>query len=148
LRRRAGRRIWYVDDILILVDSQESISTNLEVLIQTCNDAGLIVNESKSQLPPSQQVNYLGHKINLKARMVVLQQKKLKRGLEMTKAYLRRRKLSPANIAGRVGTLLDLQKGHVALHGLAKCITKEASWKFHGELAVRLTPHSPKNWVG
>jgi len=66
LRCQAGHLIWYVDDILILGDSQQSVSTNFEILIQICNDAGLIVNEKKIPLTPSQQVNYLGQQINLR----------------------------------------------------------------------------------
>jgi len=63
-------------------------------------------------------VNYLGQQIDLRTRMVGPQPAKLSRGLEMTEAYLRRRKSSPAHIAGVAGTVLDLQKGNVALHGL------------------------------
>jgi len=80
--------------------------------------------------------------------MVGPQPKKLNRGLRMTKAHLRRMKLSAAHIAGMVGTLLDLRKGNVALHGLAECIMREAAWMLHGELAGGLTPHTPKNWFG
>jgi len=70
LRHQGVHLIWYVDDILILSDSQQSVPTNLEILLQTCNESGLIVNKNKSQLTPSQQVNYLGQQINLKTRMV------------------------------------------------------------------------------
>jgi len=45
---------------------------------------------------------------------------------------MRRTKTSPAYIAGVAGTLLDLQNGNVALHGLAKCIMREAAWMLHG----------------
>jgi len=76
-------------------------------------------------------VNYLGKRINLKTRMVA-QPANLSRGLEITKAYLRRRKSSPAHIAGVAGTLLDMQKGNVALHGREKCIMREAAWMLHG----------------
>jgi len=60
---------------------------------------------------------------------------KLSRGLEMTRAYLRRTKSSTAHISGVPGTLLDLQNGNVALHGLAKCIMMEAAWRLHGGVA-------------
>jgi len=127
--------IWYVDDILILGDSQQAVSTNLDILLHTCKEAGLIMNKTKYQLTPSQQVNYLGQQINLKTRMVGPQPAKLSRGLKMTRAYLQRRKSSPAHIAGVAWTLLDLQKGNVALHGLAKCIMREAAWMLHGGVA-------------
>jgi len=90
-------------------------------------------------------VNYLGQQINLKSRMVGPQLEKLSRGLEMTTAYLRRRKSSPAHIAGMAETLLDLQKGNVALHGLAKCMMRDAAWMLHGGVCWRAyTPYSQK----
>jgi len=67
--------------------------------------------------------------------MVGPQPAKLSRGTEMTKDYLQRRKSSPAHIAGVAGTLLDLQKGNVAMHGLAKCIMGEAAWMLHCGMA-------------
>jgi len=73
-----------------------------------------------------------GQKINLKARMVGPQPAKLSTGLEMTKAYQRRGTLSPAHIAGMAGALLEPQKGNVALHGLKKCIMREAAWMLNG----------------
>jgi len=74
--------------------------------------------------------------------MVGPQPKKLNRGLRMTKAHLRRMKLSAAHIAGMVGTLLDLRKGNVALHGLAECIMREASSMLHGGVCWRA--HTPR----
>jgi len=43
LRHQGVHLIWYVDDILILGDDQKSVTTNLEIILQTCNEAGLIV---------------------------------------------------------------------------------------------------------
>jgi len=45
--------IWYVDEILILGDSQNYVSTNLEILLQTCNEAGLVLSKRKSELTAS-----------------------------------------------------------------------------------------------
>jgi len=77
--------------------------------------------------------------------MVGPQPEKLSRGLEMTKAYLRSRNSSPARIAGMAGTLLDLKKGNVALHVLAKCMMREAAWGLHGGVCLwAYTPYSQK----
>jgi len=118
--RQGVHLIWYVHDILILGDSQKYLSTNLEILLQTCNEAGLLVNKKNSQLTPGQHVNHFGQKINMNARIVGPPPAKLCRGLQMTKTYLRRTKSSPAHLFEMAGKLLDLQKGNVALHGLAK----------------------------
>jgi len=70
LRLQEAHLIWYADDILILGESQQSVSTNLEILLHTCNEAGLIVYKKKSQLTPSQHVSYLGQQIIMRTRMV------------------------------------------------------------------------------
>lgn len=39
-------------------------------------------------------------------------------------------------------TLVDLHKGNVALHGMAKCIMKKSGWMLHGVVAWRAyTPY-------
>jgi len=145
LRHQGNHLIWYMDDILILGDSHKSVSTNLEILLQTWKEAGLIVNKRKSFLTPSQKVNNLSQQVSLKAWVVGPQMTKPSRGLEMTNGYLWRKKSSPAHIAGMAGTLLDLQKGNVALHGLAKCFMREAAWMLHGGLCWRAyTTYSQK----
>jgi len=40
LSQQGVHLIWYVDDIIILGDSQKSVSNNLELLLQTCKEAG------------------------------------------------------------------------------------------------------------
>jgi len=82
-------------------------------------------------------VDYLCQQIDLKARLVAPQPNKLSRGLEMTMVSLRRGKSSPAHIAGMAGTLLDLQKGNVALHDLDNCIMRKAAWMLHGGVCWR-----------
>jgi len=84
LRRQGVHLIWDVNDILILGDSQETVSTNLEILLQASNDSDFFVNQKKSKLTPSQQVNYLGKQINLRNRMVGPQPTTLSRGLGIT----------------------------------------------------------------
>ena len=132
LRGQGVHLIWYVDDILVLGTSQAEVANHLRRLVEACNQAGLIINTKKSQLTPSQRVNYLGQHLDLERKIVAPQPPKLQRGVEMAKAYIRRKQSTPANIAGLAGTLLDLQKGNVALHGLAKCIMREAAWMLHG----------------
>jgi len=139
---------WYVIDILILDESQESVSTNLEIVLQTCSDAGLIVNKKKSQLNSSQRVTYLGQKINLKIRMRGLQHPKLSRGLEITKVYKRRSRSTPANIAGMAGTFLPLQKSNVALHGLQNAPGEKLPGCYMVESTRGPTPHIPRNCFG
>jgi len=52
LRHQGVHLIWYVDEILILGGSQHSVATNLEIHLQTCNGAGLIVNQTEISIYP------------------------------------------------------------------------------------------------
>jgi len=148
LRHQGVHLIWNLDEIIILSETRQSVSTNLEILLWTCNDAGLIIKKTKSQLTPSQQVNYLGQQINLRTRMVGLPPAKLRRGLEMTRAYLRRRKSSPAHIAGVARTLLDCRRA--VWHRMD---WRNPSWgKLSGccmqDWRGRPTPCTLRNWFG
>jgi len=54
--------IWYFDDIFIHGEGCETLNGHLNLLIRTCAEAGLIINEKNSQLFPSHQLNYLDKK--------------------------------------------------------------------------------------
>jgi len=101
--------------------------------------------EKIPSLRPSQQVNYHGQQINLRSRTVGPHPAKLGKGLEMTKACQRRRRSTPANIAGVAEKVLCFQKGNVALHALVKRIMREAACLLHGGVCWRTyTPYSHK----
>ena len=58
------RLICYLDDWLILVDSPESVSRALNLVLSSCQTLGVRVNVEKSDLVPSQRSTYLGMIIN------------------------------------------------------------------------------------
>ena len=58
---QAGTRLRrYLDDWLIQASSREQVLLALESVLQLCQDLGIVVNWEKSQLIPSQRVEYLG----------------------------------------------------------------------------------------
>ena len=54
----------YLDDWLVQSSSQESLLRDLRVVLSLCHELGIVVNPKKSNLVPSQVVQYLGVVIN------------------------------------------------------------------------------------
>ena len=58
------RMLRYLDDWLILVLSQEEACWARDQVLSLCQELGIVVNLEKSTLTPSQQITYLGIRIN------------------------------------------------------------------------------------
>ena len=54
----------YLDDWLIQSSSRESLLRDLQVVLDLCRELGIVINPEKSNLEPSQVVQYLGVVIN------------------------------------------------------------------------------------
>ena len=54
----------YLDDWLVQSSSRESLLRDLQTVLQLCHELGIVVNPQKSNLVPSQVVQYLGVIIN------------------------------------------------------------------------------------
>ena len=54
----------YLDDWLVQSSSQASLLRDLQTVLQLCHELGIVVNPQKSNLVPSQVVQYLGVVIN------------------------------------------------------------------------------------
>ena len=54
------RMRWYLDDWLIQSSSPESLLRDLQTVLQLCHELGIVVNPQKSNLVPSQVIQYLG----------------------------------------------------------------------------------------
>ena len=63
LRERGMRLIMYLDDMLVVCNSQEKLRENV-LLIKDCfGILGLTINEKKSQLEPLQEMMFLGYHV-------------------------------------------------------------------------------------
>ena len=56
----------YLDDWLVQSSSQTSLLRDLQTVLQLCHELGIVVNPQKSNLVPSQVVQYLGVVIDAK----------------------------------------------------------------------------------
>ena len=79
LRERGVQLIIYLDDLLIFGDCWKTLVSQLVLIKDLFQALGLIINEKKSQLEPSQQIIYLGLAISTTAMQVSLPKEKLAR---------------------------------------------------------------------
>ena len=57
---RGIRLLRYLDDWLILAESKEKLSQQVDQVLSLCLDLGILINREKSDLVPKQRVTYLG----------------------------------------------------------------------------------------
>jgi len=77
--RKQGIFNWiYLDDILLLGNSPQAVQKHLQVMLQDLSAAGMVVNQNKSQLIPTQQVEHLGFVVDLRQGFLQVPQEKMK----------------------------------------------------------------------
>ena len=64
VRKQGVRLIIYLDDILIVNESREGASADLEMVMRLLQELGFIINKEKSILGPTQKIEFLGILIN------------------------------------------------------------------------------------
>ena len=92
--------------------------------IKLLTSLGILVNVDKSSSKPLQKEVYLGQVINLKNMRLEPQLHKLKIARQRTRRLLKANTMVPAIAAGVAGTLLDLEKSVLNLHGIPKCLMR------------------------
>ena len=65
-RKRGILCFIYLDDILVVNSTQNGVRENLSFMLQTLQEAGMVINYKKSVLEPSQSVNHLGFSVDFK----------------------------------------------------------------------------------
>ena len=77
--RAQGFQCWvYLDDILVVANSPQMVKKHLQIMLQDLENSGMVVNQKKSQLEPTQEVNHLGFTVNFKDGTLQVPQEKLK----------------------------------------------------------------------
>ena len=77
--RKQGILTWvYLDDILLVGNSPQAVQKHLQILLQDLEASGMVVNQKKSQLVPTQQVEHLGFLVDLKKGLLQVPQEKMK----------------------------------------------------------------------
>jgi hypothetical protein len=77
--RKQGILTWiYLDDILLVGSSPQTVQKHLHLMLQDLEASGMVLNKKKSQLVPTQQVEHLGFMVDLKQGLLQVPQEKMK----------------------------------------------------------------------
>ena len=79
LRSMGLRTIMYIDDILIMAESEILAKEHTVGLIHLLENLGFVINYPKSQLTPTQEIEFLGFVINSNSMELKLPGEKIKK---------------------------------------------------------------------
>ena len=103
LREKGIRLVIYLDDILLLNQSQKKVKAEAMAAIDLLNSLGFLINYDKSVITPSQKMEYLGLVIDSKALTFALPDKKVEKVVLMCTDALKDGFISLRRIASILG---------------------------------------------
>ena len=120
----------YLDDLLVQSSSQESLLQDLQTVLQLCHEFGIVVNPQKSNLVPSQVVQYLGVVIDTTSFRASPSQERISK-LQSTAAEFQSSASPPASLwLSLLGVLSSLAHlvpgGRLRMRSLQICLHR--SW--------------------
>ena len=77
----------YLDDWLVLASSEAEAKKDVLDLLSVCHSLGIVINEEKSDLVPSQTANYLGMTIDTGAARIFPSRAQVKKFLSVAKTF-------------------------------------------------------------
>ena len=80
------RRLWYLDDWLVLVSSEVEAKKNVQDLLSVCHSLGIVINK-KSDLMLSQTAHYLGMTIDTGAARIFPSRARVEKFLSMVETF-------------------------------------------------------------
>ena len=118
----------YLDDWLVQSSSQESLLWDLRTVLQLCHELGIVVNPQKSNLVPSQVVQYLGVVIDAKTFRASPSQERISKLLSTAEEF--RSSASPPaslwfSLLGALSSLAHLVPGgRLRMRSLQICLRR------------------------
>jgi hypothetical protein len=103
--RSKGLMVWiYLDDIFLVAQSPSMVAKHLEMVLNDLKAAGMVINEKKSILTPTQLVEHLGFLVDLKQGLLSVPPGKLKMIQKELGKLLTHSTLSCRKMAAILGT--------------------------------------------
>ena len=100
----------YLDDWLLRSPSKDQCLKDSEKLVQLVQELGWLINFQKSELIPTQKLDFLGYHFDLQRGLVFPTQKKLDRLNAQTVSIRKSLVLTPRKLMSLIGTLASLEK--------------------------------------
>ena len=132
------RLLRYLDDWLLLASSEREAKQAVQLLLSLCHTLGIVINEKKSDLVPSQNVKYLGMTIDTEAGKVFPSLVRVEKFLTMAESFCTMDS-PPARLWQVIlGHLASLERlvphGHLRMRSL--------QWHFKAHWSPESDPHS------
>jgi hypothetical protein len=108
LRRRGIRLIIYIDDILIMAQSQVVAHQHLVLALDVLELLGFLVNYPKCTLVPTQKIEFLGFMVDLTEMTLSLPEEKMALINKEVKALLSKTTVSARQLARMVELLTSI----------------------------------------
>ena len=101
----------YIADWLMRAKTKQQCQENTHRLIHLVKGLGWIINFEKSNLIPTQEIDFLGYKFDLRVGLVFPAQKKIDRLLEKTVTMLKASYTSPKKLMSLIGSMASIRVG-------------------------------------
>lgn len=108
LRNKKFSSVVYLDDFLLIGDSQVDCQQNLNVTISLLKKLGFFVNTQKSQLVPTQETKFLGFMINTKNMQISASQKRKEKIVSVIHNILPKQKIKIKLFSQLIGHLISV----------------------------------------
>ena len=105
LRSRGIRIILYLDDALIISDTEESLRADVATVVKVLQSAGFLINMKKSILTPVQELEYLGVLINSSEMTFGLSSAKIEQINKGAVSILQASSATPRQLAQFIGLI-------------------------------------------
>ena len=105
LRQLGVRLIIYIDDILIMAESETLVRDHVKGLIFLLENLGFVVNHPKSQVTPTQEIDFLGFTINTRSQELRLPGDKIKKVQAEARKLLKAPQVSALDLSRFLGKL-------------------------------------------
>ena len=105
LRSQGIRRVIYLDDILILNEKAEKVKSDMATSVNVIQKLGFLINWEKSETEPSQEITYLGLKINSIDMTFALPEKKVREIVDLCSNLSKTGQASPREMQSLLGHL-------------------------------------------
>lgn len=105
LRQQGIRLIMYLDDMLVMAQSRTALEKQLIQIISLLETLGFVVNREKSQLQPTQSIQYLGFLIDSQQMKILLTEEKIGHLSAACKMVRQQGFLSARELARLIGKL-------------------------------------------
>lgn len=102
-RKKGIRAVIYLDDILILNGSKDSLTKDVEFIVFTLQDIGFLINWDNSELKPCRVIEYLGVMVNSMRLSFALPQNKISALKLLCSSALRKDRISLRDMASILG---------------------------------------------